>query len=109
MHCITWRGIQQTLALSILALAAAGCVRQPSAPPTVPTQLVTREAQQPTAIQPTVVVVPRTAMPLTSTQVPQAIVIESPPPNAVVGSPVVLTGRTSRYPSGGKLNYQFFD
>jgi hypothetical protein len=43
------------------------------------------------------------------TEVPQSILIESPPSGTVVGSPVVLAGRTTRFPAGGKLGYEFFD
>ncbi|GEM_PF-984102 len=37
---------------------------------------------------------------------PQAILIDTPPPGATVGSPVVLTGRTARYPFQGSLAYR---
>lgn len=37
------------------------------------------------------------------------IIIDTPPPNTVVGSPVVITGRTTRYPRQGVLFYRFFD
>lgn len=40
---------------------------------------------------------------------PQQIIIETPPPNTTVGSPVVLTGRTVRFPAGGQLNYRVRD
>jgi Immunoglobulin-like domain of bacterial spore germination len=36
----------------------------------------------------------------------QSIAIDTPPPSTVVGSPLVLTGRTSRSPSSGSLNYR---
>lgn len=39
----------------------------------------------------------------------QAITIETPPPGTQVGSPVVITGRTVRYPYQGKLNYRVSD
>jgi uncharacterized lipoprotein YbaY len=39
----------------------------------------------------------------------QQIVIETPPPGTRVGSPVVLTGRTARYPTGGVLQYRVID
>ena len=35
----------------------------------------------------------------------QQIIIETPGQNALVGSPVVVTGRTTRYPNGGRLSY----
>lgn len=40
---------------------------------------------------------------------PQAILIDSPPPGTTVGSPVVITGRTARYPFQGNLGYRFLD
>lgn len=40
---------------------------------------------------------------------PQAILIDSPPPGTAVGSPVVLTGRTVRYPYQGSLFYRIVD
>lgn len=43
---------------------------------------------------------------LRSVPLQQQIVIESPAPGTQVGVPVVLTGRTARYPSGGVLQYR---
>jgi hypothetical protein len=40
---------------------------------------------------------------------PQAILLDSPPPGTTVGSPVVITGRTARYPFQGNLGYRFLD
>jgi hypothetical protein len=40
---------------------------------------------------------------------PQAILIDSPPPGTTVGSPVVITGRTARYPFQGNLGYRVLD
>jgi hypothetical protein len=40
---------------------------------------------------------------------PQAILIDSPPPGTTVGSPVVLTGRTARFPFQGNLGYRVLD
>jgi hypothetical protein len=40
---------------------------------------------------------------------PQQIIIETPPEGTLVGSPVVLTGRTVRFPAGGQLNYRIRD
>jgi hypothetical protein len=48
---------------------------------------------------------PPTAQP----QPQQSIVIDTPPPGVPVGSPVVLTGRTTRYPTGGRLNWRALD
>ena len=39
----------------------------------------------------------------------QTITIDSPPPGTQVGSPVVITGRTVRYPYQGKLTYRVSD
>jgi hypothetical protein len=40
---------------------------------------------------------------------PQQIIIETPPAGTMVGSPVVLTGRTVRFPAGGQLRYRVRD
>ncbi|GAB4433243.1 MAG: hypothetical protein OHK0015_21780 [Chloroflexi bacterium OHK40] len=40
---------------------------------------------------------------------PQAILIDSPPPGTTVGSPVVITGRTARFPFQGNLGYRVLD
>jgi len=40
---------------------------------------------------------------------PQQIIIETPPAGTQVGSPVVITGRTTRPPANGQLNYRFRD
>ncbi|MGQ9927918.1 MAG: Gmad2 immunoglobulin-like domain-containing protein [Chloroflexaceae bacterium] len=40
---------------------------------------------------------------------PQAILIDTPPPGTTVGSPVVITGRTARYPFQGALGYRILD
>lgn len=40
---------------------------------------------------------------------PQRISVESPGPGAYVGTPVVVTGRTVRYPLSGTLGYAIFD
>lgn len=37
------------------------------------------------------------------------ILIDTPPPGTQVGSPVVLTGRTTRYPAGGQLAYRIYN
>lgn len=39
----------------------------------------------------------------------QSIVIDTPPPGTTVGSPVVITGRTARFPTSGVLSYRFLD
>jgi hypothetical protein len=40
---------------------------------------------------------------------PQAILIDTPPPGTTVGSPVVLTGRTARFPFQGALGYRILN
>jgi hypothetical protein len=40
---------------------------------------------------------------------PQQVLIDTPSPGTQVGSPLVITGRTTRYPSSGRLNYRVFD
>jgi len=49
------------------------------------------------------------AIDLTTAPLQQQITIASPPPGTSVGSPVVITGRTARYPFLGKLGYRFTD
>jgi hypothetical protein len=39
----------------------------------------------------------------------QQLFLETPGSGTQVGSPVVITGRTTRYPDNGKLNYRVFD
>ena len=40
---------------------------------------------------------------------PQAILIDTPPPGTTVGSPVVITGRTARFPFQGALGYRILN
>jgi len=40
---------------------------------------------------------------------PPQIIFDTPSPGAQVGSPVVITGRTTRYPSNGQLSYRVRD
>jgi hypothetical protein len=62
--------------------------------------LQTGAAPQPTTAQPS----PTNAPPAL-----QQIFIDTPPPGTLVGSPVVITGRTVQYPFGGQLAYRFRD
>jgi hypothetical protein len=39
---------------------------------------------------------------------PQSLVIDSPPSGTTVGSPIVITGRTARFPFQGNLGYTIF-
>ncbi len=48
---------------------------------------------------------PSTAAPLAPTPIPQVITIDTPP-GTPVGSPVVITGRTARWPKNGLLVYR---
>ena len=41
--------------------------------------------------------------------IPQQILLDTPPPGTIVGSPMVVTGRTTRYPSSGNLSYRVTD
>lgn len=54
-------------------------------------------------------VVASTTLPLTVLPTPQQITIDSPPEYAYVGTPVVLTGRTARYPFQGVLGYAIYE
>lgn len=40
---------------------------------------------------------------------PQQISVSSPPPGTRVGSPVVITGSTTRFPAQGNVKYRFLD
>jgi hypothetical protein len=66
--------------------------------------LGTGTAPQPTQQTPSVL--PTTAATAAPTAVAQRILIDTPAPGTVVGSPMVITGRTSLYPQGGQLNYR---
>jgi hypothetical protein len=48
-------------------------------------------------------------LPLVTAPVPQRIIIESPGSEAQVGNPVVVTGRTVRYPASGVLGYAIYN
>ncbi|HET9223158.1 MAG TPA: Gmad2 immunoglobulin-like domain-containing protein, partial [Roseiflexaceae bacterium] len=50
----------------------------------------------------------RAAIDLQVAPAQQAIFIDTPPPGTLVGSPVVITGRTVVYPLDGNLAYQIF-
>lgn len=52
---------------------------------------------------------PETTTPVASPAPQQEIVIDTPPPRTVVGSPVVITGRTAKPPAGNSLSYAFRD
>jgi hypothetical protein len=41
--------------------------------------------------------------------IPQQIFLDTPPPGTIVGSPMVITGRTMRYPFNGSLHYRVTD
>jgi hypothetical protein len=48
------------------------------------------------------------SLPLTVAPAPQRIVIETPDAGMLVGNPVVLTGRTVRFPAAGALGYAIY-
>jgi Immunoglobulin-like domain of bacterial spore germination len=58
-----------------------------------------------TVLQATSLPAPPSATP-TATPLAQLIMIETPAPGTLVGSPVVITGRTSAYPAQGQLHYR---
>ncbi|HEX9369711.1 MAG TPA: Gmad2 immunoglobulin-like domain-containing protein [Roseiflexaceae bacterium] len=110
--------------VDVLEIAANGATRAigsrrfnllASAPPVVPTA----QPGRPTVIPPA----PTAVMPPTPTAVPaptptagpaptattQAITILTPAPGAQVGSPVVITGQTTRAPGANRLNYRVVD
>lgn len=100
----------------VAALVVIISFLQQPAPPPAPTRVV--QGQNPTSavILPTLesaTVLPplptggQTAGPAGSPQpVRQAIIIESPAPGTVIGSPVVLAGRTSQFPFNGMLGFR---
>ncbi|NTU81814.1 MAG: hypothetical protein HGA45_20970, partial [Chloroflexales bacterium] len=49
------------------------------------------------------------SLPLTVAPVPQRIVLETPPTDTLVGNPVVVTGRTTRFPASGVLGYAIYN
>lgn len=122
MHVRRLAGSARPLVVAILAASImSACVSTPAPTPAttavvaLPTSAApaTAIAAATPSIAPTqspsaVPVVPATAtpMPPTPTLVPQQIAIDSPPPGTLVGSPVVLTGRVARVPSGGALAYR---
>lgn len=52
---------------------------------------------------------PSQAEPVMPTPAGQQITIDTPPPDTLVGSPVVITGRTARFPFQGSLAYRVLD
>src|SRR5262245_31876070 len=103
------------LALAIvMALMAAGCgpgstvatnssvAVQNAANAPSPTGLVTGQPVRPT---PTLTITPVPLAPA-PTPVPQVITIETPQLGTPVGSPMVITGHTTRLPKNGMLTYR---
>ncbi len=95
--------------------AASGAVRGIAA---VPVNLLTTGAPAGTPALPTPLpvlpttppqVLPTVAPLPTAAPAAQQIVIDSPPPGTLVGSPLTIVGRTSRYPTQGGLTYRFID
>lgn len=54
-------------------------------------------------------IVATVTLPLVTAPVPQRIIVETPPSGTQVGNPVVLTGRTVRFPPSGVLGYAIYD
>lgn len=54
-------------------------------------------------------VVAEATLPLKVVPQPQQLIFTSPAPNTYVGSPIVITGRTVRYPAQGSLGYRITD
>jgi hypothetical protein len=80
----------------------------PTAQPATPVPPTITPPASPTVPPPptTPVPPPETPVPLPA---PQQIVIETPPQGTTVGSPVVITGRTTYLPNEGNLNYRVVD
>jgi hypothetical protein len=101
--------------LAITLVAAGGCQNTPSANTPASIQPTEAGAMRPSAapvgtsatseLIPTSTVAPTVAPAVPS----QVIVIETPPPGTIVGSPVVLTGRMSAVPPDGSLSYRVRD
>lgn len=75
---------------------------EPPAGDTITLQLVDQD-------QATGGVVAVTTLPLVTAPLPQRILIDSPPTGTQVGNPVVVTGRTVRFPAAGVLGYAIYD
>jgi immunoglobulin-like protein involved in spore germination len=99
------------------ALVAAACspLGAPSEIDIQPTSIVGQAnapgtASQPPSLAPTAIPRGPTAVPPSPTPAqPMGIVIDTPAPGTLVGSPVVITGHTTRLPANGVLNYRFLD
>ncbi|HMQ29532.1 MAG TPA: Gmad2 immunoglobulin-like domain-containing protein [Chloroflexaceae bacterium] len=76
-------------------------------------QVVLSPGQAPPAgtpgVEPTTTGPAPTALPPPSPSAQQQILIDSPPAGTTVGSPVVVTGRTTRVPAGNTLSYVMRD
>jgi hypothetical protein len=78
----------------------------PTLDPTVPPIVPTADPAQPTVapLPPTATIAPQeTAIPA------QQIIFDSPPPGVEVGSPMTITGRTTRFPFQGRLGFRVVD
>src|SRR5262245_34689192 len=101
----------------ILVLLLVTCSFPPATPaptPALPIPSIaapTASAQKPTVAPPPATLAPPTAAPTlrTATPVPQQITIDTPAPGTLVGSPVVITGRATRFPFEGNLSYWIID
>jgi hypothetical protein len=98
LHHLTVRWLVSVALVLVVAVACgsqlSGAAETQNIPP----------AQAPTSVPPTSVPPPSpTPLP------PQSIIIDTPSRLTLVGSPIVITGRTARLPLNGLLNYRFVD
>lgn len=109
-------GRPKLLVVLMLLTFGIGCQLNPSTPP-APTAGATStlmsatkdtDATIPSAPAPTATAILTPSAPAT-TVAPVQIVIETPAPGTQVGSPLVVTGRTSAIPAGGRLRYLIRD
>ncbi|MFL5805279.1 MAG: Gmad2 immunoglobulin-like domain-containing protein [Roseiflexaceae bacterium] len=101
------RACYRLAGVTLIALAAAACGSRAAAP------LNGSAAIQAAAQEHAATSVPPTSAPTPppspTPPAPQSIAIETPPRLTLVGSPVVITGRTARLPKDGQLNYRLVD
>src|SRR5262245_51469453 len=100
----------QRLALTLLAaFVGVACAQAVAQAPTAlvdhPIAIFSQAVVQSAARLPQTVLSPTPAPP----PVQQAILIDTPLPGTLVGSPVVITGRTARLPKNSLLDYRFTD
>src|SRR5262245_29868629 len=103
--------------LAIIPLATTGC-QSAILPTTTPTTalpeatVILRSTFTPgmtATSQPVLTRTPGSTIPATAPALQQVITIETPAPGTIVGSPVVITGRTSLFPPAASLGYRVRD